>query len=71
MNFVETIKEQKSSLFTQKNKADLIPYFANVFLEEYLPEKCNIFPEGHAIKLLEHLCLWLQQRKYTSWKLVN
>ena len=68
-SFVAWIDKKKSKLFTQKNKADLVPHFANIFLDKFLEEKCNIFPRGHAVKLMEHLCLWMHQRKFTGWQL--
>ena len=58
---------KKESLFTQKQKPEVIPFFINLFLQKYLPEKCNAFSEKHAIVLLNHLCLWLENRKFTTY----
>ena len=61
--------EIKNNLFTQKKKADIIPQFANVFMQKYLPKKCNTFDTNHALIILEHLCMWLNNRKFTTYKL--
>lgn len=71
LQHLDEIDHKRSKLFTQQNGADVIPHFANIFLQQYLPAKCNIFPERHAITLFEHLGLWLQQRKFTNYKLIK
>ena len=42
--YITILKKLKSQLFTQTNKPDIIPHFAQTFVGEYLQEKCNIFP---------------------------
>lgn len=66
---VQSKLEIKKNLFTQKKKAELIPQFANVFMQKYLPKKCNTFNMNHASIILEHLCMWLNNRKFTTCKL--
>lgn len=53
-----------AKLFSQTNKAQLIPMFANVFLQSYLFDKCVVFPQEHASKIMRHLSLWLVNRKF-------
>jgi len=65
-HYLDQIDERKKTLFTQENKADVIAQFANIFHSQYLDQKCNIFPEKHSVKLMQHLNLWLLHRKFTN-----
>ena len=56
-------------LFTMAKDAELIPELANDFVMSYLPMKCNVFDRRLAIDMVEHLCLWLFNRRLTSLKL--
>lgn len=61
---IKELITKKEALFTQKSSLSIIPQFAEVFLRKFLPQKCNIFPEKHALILFEHLLVWLQNRKF-------
>jgi hypothetical protein len=63
---VKSMMKKKENLFTQKQKADVIPNFVNIFLQQYLPEKCNAFSEKHAVVIIEHFCKWLENRKFLT-----
>ncbi|CDW88922.1 zinc carboxypeptidase family [Stylonychia lemnae] len=55
--------------FTTVKEADYIPQISNEFLVSYLPKKCNSFEKRLAIPMIEHLCTWLLNRKFTQLKL--
>ncbi len=58
-------------LFSMAKDAELIPELANDFVLSYLPMKCNVFDRKLAISMVDHLCLWLFNRKLTTLKLTQ
>lgn len=74
------IKEVKDPKDEQENFDDMLPPFSiakdaqsipelsNEFILDYLPVKCPLFERKLAITLVDHLCMWLYNRKLTNVK---
>ena len=46
---------------------EIIPHMSNVFLQKYLPQKCNVIDMKHAKAIMYHLCTWLSNRGFTTF----
>ena len=49
LNHLDEIEYKIKNLFTQKKDQEVICHFSNLFIQTYLPLKCNVFPSQLAI----------------------
>ena len=51
------------------NNIDIIPHISNIFLQRFIPQKCNVFSISHAVGLMRHLIEWLSNRRFTTYQI--
>ncbi len=62
----ETLKIIFGEVTTKTKGPQSIPLVCNDFVTSYLPLKCNVIDFELTVMQLQHLCVWLYNRKFTT-----